>query len=226
MAFCLDYGIGMKLGVGFPFFSGNDYQDLLDFLTVFNGVDAFGTSYRTRFKLGFSVGVFVTLGLVDFFAIQPEAIITFGGGAFGFPENEFLYSVKEHLNSRYVELPVLAKLRFGGKEGISDSLRYSLFAGPGIAFKIADGKDKLKIDDETVLDIDLPENFFADNYYFLVFGLGLNGLSRSNKTYTTFEIRYHMGLNSVLDESNNLDDFKENNIQVLIGFGYGSKGNK
>jgi hypothetical protein len=241
----LDVNGGVKLGAGFPFFSGQDYKDFLEAATILSGVDAYGAEFSTRFKLGFSGGLYLTLGFSDVFALQPEAIFSMGGGAIGFPENEYLYSYKESYNSLMIEVPLLLKLRFGyGKGGGAKPSTYGtsnyakppkyaysqrtkpsayVVAGPGMAFLLGDGNVVVKVDKEKDDDLSgpLPGDFFTGSYPFLVFGAGLEGFSGF---LDSVELRYHMGLASVLDESNDLESFRGNNLQLLFGFEFGSGG--
>ena len=227
-AFCLDYGIGVKGGVGFSFFRGDDYQALLDFGTT--AVEPYGTYFRTRFMLSYSAGVFAELGLLDFFSIQPEAIFTFGGGAYGYPENYSLYDYKEYLKMTYVELPALVKIRYARrikpryarKRGSFEWIRCSIYAGPGIAFLLGDGKAMSKVDGEEYMSAELPSNYFKDSYYFLIFGAGVDIGRGNSRTYTTVDLRYHMGWSSIMHPDMDAEDFQANNIQLLIGFAIGS----
>lgn len=221
VGFGSDFGLGIKLGAGYPFFSGQDYQDVLDAATILSGVDAYGADFSTRFKVGFSGGAYATLGLFNFVAVQPEAIFTMGGGAVGYSENYYLYSYREDYNVWMVELPVLLKIRFGyRKEGNNKPSKY-IMAGPGMAFLLGDGKVKTKLDGEKLTNEELSDDFFGDNYAFVVFGAGLEGFK--DNFLSCVEVRYHMGLTSVLDESLGLDDYKENNVQLLMGFKFRSK---
>jgi hypothetical protein len=240
--FGFDLGLGVKLGAGYPFFSGQDYKDVLEAATIASGVDAYGASFSTRFKVGFSGGVYATLGFFDFLALQTEAIFSMGGGAIGFPENDELYSYREAYNVSMIEVPVLLKLRFGYRKG--DNVKPSTYAvsrkakhpkyirskkikpskyimaGPGMAFLLGDGNVVVKIDGYKEGSWPLSDDFFAGSYAFLVFGAGFEGFG--SDVLDCVELRYHMGLTSVLDESNNLDEYRGNNIQLLLGFKLGS----
>ena len=94
-SFCMDFAVVVRGGIGFPFFSGSDYQDLLDFGT--SAVEEYGTYYRTRFMLSYSLGVSAEIGFFEFLSIQPEAHISWGGGAYGYPENNYLYDYTESI---------------------------------------------------------------------------------------------------------------------------------
>jgi hypothetical protein len=219
-AFCMDFAIGVKGGIGFPFFSGTDYQDFLDFATT--AVEEYGTYYRTRFMLSYSLGAFVEIGIFNFLSIQPEAIFSWGGGAYGYPENYYLYDYKEYIRTTYLELPVLLKIRMTRNAGTTHWRRYTLFAGPGIALKLSDGKVKGKVDGEDYMSDELPHDYLTDRYYFLLFGIGLDFSRGSQRTFTTVELRYNMGWDSIIHTDLGLDDFKENNIQLLLGFAFGT----
>jgi hypothetical protein len=78
------------------------------------------------------------------------------------------------------------------------------------------------VDGEDFMSENLPPDFLADRYYFLLFGLGFERARSSRRSFTSFELRYHMGLDSIIHPERGIDDFKENNIQFLIGFAFGS----
>ena len=219
-SFCMDYAFGVKGGMGFPFFSGSDYQELLDFGT--SQVEEYGTHYRTRFMFSYSLGVSAEIGFIDLLSVQPELYFSWSGGAYGYPENSFLYSYTEYIRTTFLELPLLLKLRVHGDSGPSHWRRFTLFAGPGAAFKLSNGRVKGRVDGEESMSENLPSDFLADRYFFLVFGLGFERARLSEKSFTSFELRYHMGLESIIHPARGIDDFKENNVQLVIGFSFGS----
>lgn len=214
----MDFAIGVKGGIGYGFFRGADYQELLDLGT--SAVEPF-SYFRTNFMLSYSGGVYAELGLFNFLSIQPEAIITNAGGAYGFPENAEYYKYKEFIKMTYAELPVLLRIRFTRSSGSFDWRRYCFYGGPGIAFLLGDGKLKAVSGGEEVSQ-KLPPGNLADSYYFAVVGAGIDMGSFSSNTFTSIEIRYHMGLSSIMHPDMNSDDFMENNIQLLLGFAFGS----
>ena len=84
-------------------------------------------------------------------------------------ENSDLYDYTELIMTTYLELPLLLKVRIHGTTGSSLWRRFTLFAGPGIAFKLGDGKVKTRVDNEYFSSEKLSSNFLADRYYFLLF---------------------------------------------------------
>ena len=216
----MDFAVGVKGGVGFPFFSGSDYQDFLDFGT--STVEGYGSYYRTRFLLSYSLGVSAEIGFFNFLSLQPEAHISWSGGAYGYPENYYLYSYKEYIRTTCVELPLLLKIRINRNAGNSYWRRFTLFAGPGIAFKLSDGKVKSEVDGEDFTSEKLAPDFLTDRYYFLLFGFGFDRSRQSQKRFTTLEFRYHMGLDSIIHPESGITDFKQNNIQFILVFAFGT----
>ena len=187
--FCMDFAVSLKGGIGFPFFSGSDYQDFLDFGT--SQVEEYGTYYRTRFLLSYTLGASAEIGFFRFLSLQPEVLVSWAGGAYGFPENINLYSYTEFIRTTYVELPVLLKIRINMSPGSTRWRRVTLFAGPGAAFKLSNGKVESRVDGEEARSEKLSADFLTDRYYFLLFGLGYERARHSNRRFTSFELRYH-----------------------------------
>ena len=107
--FCLDTTVGVKAGVGFFSYLGEDYGDFLDTYNLTNDR-----------KLGFAGGVSVTLEFTDVFALQPEILIVGAGDAYREnasvydallwgPYSEWVLTIDQLL---YATLPVLVKVRF------------------------------------------------------------------------------------------------------------------
>ncbi len=78
------------------------------------------------------------------------------------------------------------------------------------------------MDNEGFMSEELPSDLLADRYYFLLFGLGFERARKSQRRFTSFELRYHMGWDSIIHPDRGIDDFKENNIQFILGFSFGS----
>jgi hypothetical protein len=83
--------------------------------------------------LGINAGVSLTLGLTDFFALQPEVWLSRYGGCYGFEDSGGYGEVIEVDRLRTVEALLLAVFRFGRR-----SSRWSLFTGPGAAFRLGE----------------------------------------------------------------------------------------
>jgi len=47
--------------------------------------------------LSYSLGVSAEIGFFKFLSLQPEAHISWGGGAYGHPENNYLYDYTESI---------------------------------------------------------------------------------------------------------------------------------
>ena len=78
------------------------------------------------------------------------------------------------------------------------------------------------MDNEYFTSEKLASNFLADRYYFLLFGLGFERAHNSRGRFSSFELRYHMGWDSITHPDRGIDDFKENNIQFILGFSFSS----
>jgi hypothetical protein len=127
LSFGFDFGFGIKVGIGFPFATGTGYQELIS--TLSGG--------ETKLLLGFKYGlppvmfplaggVALTFGLFDFLAIQPEALFTMTGFAFGNATGTVFF------NWSVIEVPLLVKLRLKTGGGAS----FNLYAGPDFQYTI------------------------------------------------------------------------------------------
>jgi hypothetical protein len=195
-AFAFDVTIGVKGGVAAPFYTGADYEDLL------------AGGAQTEFRLGFSAGGFVTIGIIDLLAIQPEVMYSMMGGNFGDDLATWLDKVT------FLEVPVLLKVRL--KAG-NLSLHPSI--GPDFLIKIGEWKAELR--DDTTGEV-LPIATYDMSIMRMpiigaVAGLGL--LFPVGDGVLTVDARYHLGLMSRYTEDNGLD-WKQNNVQLLVGYGF------
>jgi hypothetical protein len=68
-----DLSVGGKAGVTFPRYIGADYNSWME-----------DRLFQAAFKLDWSAGVFLTIGVLPFLAIQPEILVSNLGG---FSEN-------------------------------------------------------------------------------------------------------------------------------------------
>jgi hypothetical protein len=112
--------------------------------------------------------------------------------------------------------------RYARKGGSFDWKRFSVYAGPGIAVLLGDGKVRSDVDGEEYSSAELPPNYFKDTYYFVIFGAGVDVGRSGARRYATVDLRYHMGLSTILHPDMDADDFQANNIQLLIGLAFGN----
>jgi hypothetical protein len=195
-ASAFDVTIGIKGGVTAPFYSGSDYEAVL------------AGGAQTEFRLGFSVGGFITIGIFDLLAIQPEVMYSMMGGNFGDDLSTWYDS------ATVIEVPVLVKLRLK-----SGNLSIQPFVGPVVLIKIGEWDFEIK-DDAT--DIVLAYgSYIMDKVRMPIIGAvaGLGFLIPVGGGVFSLDARYHLGLMSRFNEDTGLD-WKQNNIQLLIGYGF------
>jgi hypothetical protein len=91
--------------------------------------------FHNASSAGFVGGVFARYGLSDKWSLQPEALFTMRGAEFSVDDIE----TEQQIN--YIEIPVLARIAWGGEA----AFRPSLFAGPSVGFllknRIVDGAE-------------------------------------------------------------------------------------
>ena len=154
----------------------------------------------------FTVGVFATLPITDFIAIQPELLYS-GKGAELVYNNAFAEgSAKFKLN--YIEVPVLLKIN------ITDNL--NIHAGPYFAYLI-DAQVKNESDNGI---FDFEESY--DNDDFNKFDMGLSGGIGFDFNSFGIGARYNYGLTNVgkertiLGQTYTIPDAKNSNISLYL----------
>ncbi len=154
----------------------------------------------------FNVGVFATLPITDFIAIQPELLYS-GKGAELVYNNAFAEgSAKFKLN--YIEVPVLLKFN------ITDNL--NIHAGPYFAYLI-DAQVKNESDNGI---FDFEESY--DNDDFNKFDMGLSGGIGFDFNSFGIGARYNYGLTNVgkertiLGQTYTIPDAKNSNISLYL----------
>lgn len=150
------------------------------------------------------LGLTFNLGLSDFFSIQQELLYAQNGGS-------NTYSVlgtdtKSTYRIHYVELPVLAKLKFGNTD--QEGLGFHVAAGPWVAYALS-GKYSSKTTRNEVVLLEIERDFTfdeEDDTKRLNYGMiGAAGLSFGK---IVLDLRYNFGLNNLLD--NDADNNNDN----------------
>lgn len=165
------------------------------------------SDYEKKSVVGFQGGLTFDLGISDLFTIQPEVLYIQKGGKSTFTAND-----NNKLESRYyynyVEVPVLAKLKFYGDDGGSG---FYFLAGPYVALALG-GKVKT---DLTVLgqttsaedDFVFNNDDAGERAKRLDYGVSFGGGIKINRLF--LDLRYSYGLNNVLDnDADNTNDDK------------------
>lgn len=158
----------------------------------------------------FSAGASVEVGVTRLLLIQPELLYTRKGArAFGQDAGE--------IRLAYIEIPVLAKLTFGGTR-----VRPSIFAGPAVAIaascevefvEVADPVECIDPPEEGVDVLDVKSTDFG-----AVLGAGLEyGLGT---TAILVDGRLGLGLTSIADSEGFDFDVKNRVFSLLIGVSF------
>ena len=197
-AFGFDLGIGVKAGATFPWYSGSGYQDWR----------AFWGSFEPALKIGFTGGAFITIGLFDFLAIQPEVFFSQLGSRAG----DGYYSLNDRWNG--FDIQALLKARFHTRRRAI----FDLFAGPNLQIKT--GTADFEIKDyygNVYLYGWLNDSVLREPVLGLVFGLGMEFPMGSY--FFTVDARYSLGLWSRLTDSSGFAPWYQNSVQVMFGVG-------
>jgi hypothetical protein len=197
-ASAFDLAIGFEGGVDFPFFSGSSYESVL------------AAGARTKIRFGFSAGAFITLGIIDFLAIQPEVMYSYLGGNFGDSAATW------HEKAGVIEIPVLLKfrLKFG-------STRFCPLAGADVLIRLGDWGFEIK-DSAGIL---IGWGTYYSQYIRVpiigvLFGFGFEFPTTGG--WWTLNARYHLGIMNRFTDGNpaGITDWRQSNIQVLLGYGF------
>jgi hypothetical protein len=205
LSFGMDMSIGLKAGIGHNTFFGDDYEQYKDRADS----EADLEFARSVFKFSLTAGAFVTIGLMEHLALQPEVHFFMGGDAHG--DDETVRSV----NINFLEIPVLAKGRMNLGPGT-----FTVFAGPYFSIKLGSGilvYDEVGGGDRVERELDSGDvtSFLLG----LVGGIGYDW--PLGPGFLTTDIRYRWGLTNVHSDdfiSNN--DVKERGILLTVGYGF------
>jgi hypothetical protein len=180
-AFGFDLSAGVKVGVTFPWYSGPDYEDWLSALGI-----------STKVKFGVSGGAFVTIGIADALAFQPEAFFSMLGGNYGDP----YFTIKDDAQGIDVHALLKARIKAGGRTKID------LFAGPSFFFKLG-------------TSIWRPDSALRVPTIGVAFGVGLTYFL--GKQLFSLDARYIKGLQSRFTDASGISGWYQDGIQVMIG---------
>lgn len=184
--------VGIKAGVGFATISEEDEQVSRD-------------DIENRSIVTPVVGLTFGMNLGDILVIQPELLYSQGGGSNTF--NLLGSETKNTYRIHYLELPVLAKLKFGNAD--QEGVGFHIAAGPWIGYALS-GKytSKTTAGETTLFEVDDEFTFDdKDDTERLNYGmLGSAGVSFGN---LELDLRYNYGFNNLLDrDADNTNDNK------------------
>ncbi len=183
--------------------------------------DFFGPDVKVKPKVGMIIGVAAEIPLIgETLALQPELLFHQKGFKLDDPgDTEYTAEATGTLN--YLELPVLAKVKFG---------KFYAIAGPSFAYGIG-GKYKTTIKDLTTgtttkstsdikfkkePDNNQSDDVFIDNAFDIGVQLGV-GMKIS---VIVIDLRYGLGLTNIFDEesgSSSDNKSKNSSLQLTVG---------
>ena len=154
---------------------------------------------NTSMKIGFVGGVFVCYNITEIFAIQPELLYSQKGAKVEIGTEEFSWKTD------YFEVPLLLKVNLP-TEG---KMKPSLYAGPAIGILMT-----AKLEDEDIKD-DLKGTDFG-----IIAGGAVAYQMESGSL--SFEFRYEVGLQSIIDAEGLAvePDVKNSVMSIMVGYGF------
>jgi len=158
----------------------------------------------TKNLLGIAFGAAAEIGVSDIFAVQPEVLFSQHG--FSFEEDFGGGTVDFDVILNYLQIPLLAKLKFG-----SDAVVINVLAGPHVGFGIGDITFKADEEKET----ESWEDTGLQKFDFGITG-GVGVSFAAGPGNLGIDIRYQLGLSNLSDD----DEDKANNRNLQAGLSY------
>lgn len=164
--------------------------------------------YKNKSVTGFQAGLAFDLGLSSLFTIQPEILFIQKGGktTYAVDDNN---KIDYRYYYNYVEVPVLAKLKFYGS-GDNGSGFYFVagpFAGLAMGGKTKTTTTLLGVSTTREDDFNFDNNDSADRQKRMDWGLSFGGGVKLGAVI--LDLRYNLGINNLLDnDANNNNDNK------------------
>lgn len=173
-------------------------------------------SGRAEARKGFTAGGAVVVGLTDSYQVQVEGLYTEKGAHFQSIGGEF------HVNSAYVEVPVLARLIFP-RRADNGTMPY-LLAGPAVSFEMECEVEQFG-SGGTITTQDCENSsfgLFRDTKTVDVGAIFGGGVSMDVGTRNSFylEGRLNVGVRS-LDNTSRRVNVRNLSFSLLAGFGFG-----
>ena len=204
LAFASDVTIGFTGGYNIAWFSGGDWDTLVD--TYYDSNDARG---------GIALGVFFDFGLTDFFSLQPEIIFMSSGGR---ASTQGLYdSDGDRFDDELTEtislftFPLSAKFKI--KAGRGD---ITLFGGPMLSLMVGDLKEKYKMTYDYYGSYSSKSEIKVDNHLLYGYQLGTGYEFPLGIGKIITNLKYSQLLNYFFDD----DKTKINNFTINLGYGF------
>jgi len=170
---------------------------------------------------GAVVGLTFEMNIADIISIQPELLYSQSGGS-----NTYTLlgtTTKSKYKINYLELPVLAKLKFGNAN--QEGFGFHIAAGPWIGYALNGHSNRKTTVGETIIsEVDQDYSFDdQDNAKRLNYGMiGAAGISFG---HLVFDLRYNYGFNNLLDNDadNNNDNkpvLQTRGIALTLGYNF------
>jgi hypothetical protein len=193
LAFSQGINAGIKLGVDFPFFLGDDYNAERD-----------TKGYDTKFMASFTGGAFLTWEVFDFLALQPEVLYTMAGGSIGSGDT------REVTKIGYIEIPLLVKGTIDTGFG-----KLGVYVAPDLQIKVGDAT-RVDQNGDTIEDLD--QDTFNTAVFNLVFGVDFDFPIGPGSLM--LDIRYNLGITPIYNgDKLSTNRYRQNGIQLYLGYG-------
>lgn len=169
------------------------------------GEDVSRDDIKNRSITGAVIGLTYEANIADIISIQPELLFAQSGGSNSYTVLGTTTKTKYKIN--YLELPVLAKLKFGNAD--QEGIGFHIAAGPWVGFALSGHYNSKASAGETLIyEVDRDLTFDdEDNAKRVNYGMiGAAGISFG---HLVFDLRYNYGFNNLLDnDANNNNDNK------------------
>ncbi len=199
--FGFDFALGGKLGLNIGWITGDDWQAELDFW------DDYGSADASMVRLGVSAGLFLTFGLVDNLAIQPEVLISTIGGTYSY--NYSGYDINGVHSSTVIEIPVHLKPRFRVGFG-----HVYVLAGPEIMIILGDIRLEESVSGSSA-EVDWEVEPDNSALFGISAGLGLDFPMVFGGVFSA-ELRYSRTFTEWFDDYESF----QNAVIIMIGYGF------
>ena len=196
-----DLRLGVKAALNNGWFSGSDWTDALDFLSL----DPDITSVSNDSRVGFVGGVFVEIPVSPNLSVQPELLIGNIGGAYTY--RAFGINFEGSVTATALKIPLLLKPKT--PVGPDGSL-YGLI-GPTPAFLLGDIEYRERGGGFSISASEIP-----DNRFIFTGTLGAGYEHRFDAGAFNMEIRYNRTFTNIFEN----DNTRINSINIFAGYGF------
>lgn len=177
-------------------------------------------SLENNSVVGFQGGVAFDLGLSDVFTLQPELLFIQKGGKAIYAINDD-NKIVNRLYYNYVEVPVLAKLKFYGESGSGLYLVGGPFVGLAVSGKVKTSTTILGETNTQEDDFEFDNSEGSDRQRRTDWGVSFGAGLKFGQVF--LDARYNLGINNILDEDadNQNDDRpyrRTRGIGVTLGY--------